>query len=858
MKHVLALAGVLVVIRMSGQFDGEQGMAPVERIGAIGDVLPGDLNGDGLTDLVVAGGWPCVVAKYIATEDGHFAPPETLVDYTGDFPTPQVSRKGALLMDIDVDGDKDIVYQRSNGPTFLLENTGSGDLAEATILFTDLHSALDGMRAGDLDGDGDEDLVMLRDWYPDNRIAAYVNNGGGEMAFAGYIGDLTDAGDRFDLGDTDGDSDIDVIASRGDNDNQGLLWFENNGTGSFGPAMVLVDGSNGEIEDLEMGDVDGDLIADVLFRAGPGTVGLHLSSGPDGASTILYSSPDGVLGGGIGLGDMNADGTLDVVIAESVSTGNSGNHLVSCLANAGDGSFDTAPATLITPVFSGPFVSSWGFRAVDIDNDGLTDLLDATPMFEDGSVTGSLYYYKGVPSGTMSAPSLVNRRVDLNGLLLGDVDGDGDLDAVTCTDAGRNLPLLLRGSGTGSFERPDTVTSQDVLIGNTIVRAGYSGMELRDIDGDGSDDILFNSWYHAADTGGSGLNTVIGWMRNSGEGRFADPVFLSGDGSEPRMADLDGDGEEDIVFIEGYNVAWRRSLGGGEFDATIFLSGASTHSIACADFDGDGDEDILSAHPSALATILTNGGNGLFTEALLFGVSTEQHELMAVDLDNDGWPDVVRGEADMSPIRWYRNLGAGEMALPVTLLQLTTSGPQLNFWTFCDVDQDDDADLIFTMADQSGIYWVQNLGNGQFAEWSALAVVHGEPHDLAWGDIDGDGSMDLAYTFHPDSVLGEFSYNPGWLRSNGMPMGLDTGGHWHQAAITPDPYCGSATFVLAAPLAGSDLMLLLDGSGRTLREQPGQGSERIIVSTSGLSTGTYMVLIVESGVSRLIGRLLVE
>src|SRR5262245_30664858 len=274
-----------------------------------------------------------------------------------------------------------------------------------------------------------------------------------------YQGDQANA-----LGDVDGDGDLDAVTANPNSPNQLLI---NDGTGHFTPTEMTI--TPFRSVDIALGDVNGDDHLDVLFvTAGQGTQ-LQINNGNGG-----FNSPITLVAGGappssaIALGDINGDGFLDAVIANSSPSTLAPNQV---LLGDGHGNFTVAiPLPMITSTSN----KSTDVALGDVNGDGHLDILFAT----DGQGTQLLLNGAGLPS-ILPGGSPASR-----GIALGDVDGDGDLDALVANFNAPNLPpahnQLLTNDGTGHFTSTDLPgdpqPSVDIVLG--------------DVDGDGDLDAL--------------------------------------------------------------------------------------------------------------------------------------------------------------------------------------------------------------------------------------------------------------------------------------------------------------------------------------------------------------------------------
>ena len=160
----------------------------------------------------------------------------------------------------------------------------------------------------------------------------------------------------------------------------------------------------------------------------------------------------------------------------------------------------------------------------------------------------------------------------------GDLDGDGDIDALVTNYSGGNVSVLLN-DGAGSFP------TSSIPVG-TIPR----GLGIGDLDGDGDLDFV------AGNYGSDNLTVMLG----NGDGTFTQAAGspLATGGSDPValvLVDLDGDLHLDIAVTnnDNNNVAILLNNGSAGFTAAPpAATGNAPRGIATGDFDGDGDADL--------------------------------------------------------------------------------------------------------------------------------------------------------------------------------------------------------------------------------------------------------------------------
>ena len=264
----------------------------------------------------------------------------------------------------------------------------------------------------------------------------------------------------------------------------------------------------------------------------------------------------------VALGDVNADGRLDIVTAN----GNSDD--VSVLLGDGDGTFQ---AQQTYDVGDHPYSVALG----DVDGNDRLDIVTANQNSDDVSVRrnrgNGISFRRARHLGVGDAPYSV---------ALGDVDGDGDLDIVTANENSDNVSVRL-GRGNGSFLRQQTFGVGD----------SPDSVALGDVNGDGDLDIVVANAY----------SDDVSVRLGNGDGTFrAQQTFGVGDSPESVvLGDVNGDGNLDILTANGLsnNVSLRLGNGDGTFPVhQTFGVGAGSNSVALGDLNGDGVLDIVTAN----------------------------------------------------------------------------------------------------------------------------------------------------------------------------------------------------------------------------------------------------------------------
>lgn len=439
------------------------------------DIETADLTGDGWKDVIVA----------TAESDNWIY---FVGDSAGGFEAARVLRAGHGPMsmqaaNLDGDGDLDvIVVARESLEACVYLNPNDGSFVQPIVIdmvdpVTVSPSFTTHLETGDLDNDDDLDLVIgVRCDFEDTYVLSVrLNNGNGTFApptlypcqrypVVVHLMDINN--DGFD----------DLLYMDGEFEYR-FRFRLNNGDGTFG----LVNSRHivgGEVTTMQTVDIDNDGDMDVLVDAGFFDIAIMMNQGGGNFAPPIYHEIEDGGTDGFNLGDFDADGNLDLLTPSGVqgypqiSFGN------------GDGSFGAA-----FTVPTGRSVQS--FAVGHLDGDGHLDFASYYNLDETG-----LGVRRGRGDGNFFPANLYHGSFDwgdnTSTLQLGDVDGDGHLDAVNATFGAQDFSFW-KGNGDGTFHE--------------VVRYGVGqnayDIELGDFNGDGLIDAAvttqtaYGSWWYA-------------------------------------------------------------------------------------------------------------------------------------------------------------------------------------------------------------------------------------------------------------------------------------------------------------------------------------------------------------------------
>jgi VCBS repeat protein len=327
-------------------------------------------------------------------------------------------------------------------------------------------------------------------------------------------------------------------------------------------------------------------------------------------------------------GDLNGDGTSDLIGISSNDNMFSPNFTVFVLLSSGDGTFQS-------PITSEPQGGSVSSAAVgDFNGDGKLDLvLAVTPRsvhFQGPSIV-SIWLGKG--DGTFQSPLEFVAGSLLIFVAVADFDRDSKLDLAVVSFTGVSI---IPGKGDGTFQ-----SQQDI----GIVPSPKS-LAAGDFNGDGKTDLA------VATT--SGISILLG----KGDGSFQPAASISDQFGFDLIAlgDFNGDGLTDLAASSIRGVSVLLGIGDGTFQAPVTdVATGGLSPFVTADFNGDGKADLAGISLFTKdVSVLWGNGDGTFMIGPILNAAEGARSLISGDLNGDGQPDLAVVNSSLNNI--YINL----------------------------------------------------------------------------------------------------------------------------------------------------------------------------------------------------------
>jgi hypothetical protein len=350
----------------------------------------------------------------------------------------------------------------------------------------------------------------------------------------------------------------------------------------------------------------------------------------------------------------------------------------------------------------------------DLDSDGDMDIITAGGL--------GMNWFENQGHGTFVARELNQDSGFATDTQVMDMDADGDMDIVI---NGLFNIFLYKNDGNQNFTLGQLTTTDNQV----------DGLALADFDGNGLPDVVYSNY--------SAHEVYI--LYNKGALVFQSATISNTHLFKCQVADVEHDGDLDIISHDESIMYCILNTGGGTFQTQTILNGNGIADFTAADFDGDGDIDLTTQETDVINLYLQNGGLQFSKQTLPNLTPGYQHLTTPADYDGDHDIDLLL--LGYYEVNIMENDGHANFAQRESVhLQYPYSN---NIERAGDADLDNDGDLDFFGVGGYGLTLFKNTTLGEafpFAEQPFPGFVALTSGDSDWADYDNDGDLDLLAT----------------------------------------------------------------------------------------------------------------
>ena len=587
-----------------GRGDGSFDSPLVQPISSPRYLATADFDLDGHLDFVTADGWNSVSVVFGQGSEGFgeeatigFASPNLDALVAGDFngdSIPDValsySETGGVVQIL---GNGDRTFQAGQQIAVLPLTTGGGGQTQQIVAPTPirLHFYADG---GDFNADGYDDLVVVGS---ESSNLSVLLGGPDGLNLTNHHG-LRDDGNALDVKvvDANDDGHLDVFVR----DYRDTHLYRGRGDGSFDLGQLIPI----DVEDVAIIDVNRDGHSDLLGLDRSGFVSVLANTNDSYDLPLAFPRTESSAAVAATLADFNEDGVSDLVIAHRMDN-------LTVLRGLPDGSFERDSRLQLAAAGA-----SYDIISVDLDDDGILDLLTANP----GSASWN--WLRGLGEASFAEPVMF-RDLNAHSIAADDINDDGRLDVVVGHGAYQGLSVWL-GTEDGLPELSSRIPLPESRITKTLV--------LGDLNEDEILDIVAHS-----------LAGEITLLKGDGAGGFSAGETIDASAGSLLVEDLNADTHLDLAVTSG-GVAIYYGAGDGTFEAPVSVTESLHPSVnAAGDVNQDGKPDLLAWSRSFDHPVLLIQRDGEFD-----AIATELPEFLQWafirDVNADGNADLLGGD----------------------------------------------------------------------------------------------------------------------------------------------------------------------------------------------------------------------
>jgi hypothetical protein len=435
-------------------------------------------------------------------------------------------------------------------------------------------------------------------------------------------------------------------------------------------------------------------------------------------------------------------------------------------------------------------------KSADFNNDGFEDMVCGAQIWEGSKYIYQIKIFINNEDGSYKSPVAINCLSRIRDIAVGDFDNDGWVDLVVLTKNGQDLEIIMnQGDGLFVWERlyPYYGASSQTIISmdknndglDDILLTDYLSLNIYLSNGDGTfalgnaysdfdfiqipldiqgsliswdvnhdeyqDVLIYGSKVIYTDSVNYYFQPIIATYINNGDttmqpgvetpyGNTIDDRFISFD-----IGNFNTDSEIDLLMTDFQN---KRSIltnnGDGSFSENISFVKDYSLPVSCGDVNGDGYSDIIISYSqnATLSVMLNNGSNDIsFADSVNYSGKfslnpTFKIKLFISDLNNNGYDDIILYDWTVSTIF---NHGDGSFPVDNTVGGMGTDA----FDILADDFNGDGAVDLMTIDASRSLYLKYNDGNGNFSNLQSMNCYLNDPRGIISGDFNADEIVDF-------------------------------------------------------------------------------------------------------------------
>ena len=790
-------------------------------------IVAADFNNDTHLDIAVANIAANDVRILLSDADGNFSSQHTYFTGNGSRPI------SIAVADFNNDGRIDITVANVQTSTVgVLLGHGNGTFQNQKTFSTGAYSFPTSLAVGDLDKDGNMDIVVANRETGEEHILVLLGDGHGNFSNHGkYITETGSVLCYVAIGHFNNDSQLDMAAANYGTQEIGI--FLGYGDGTFSNQRNYPTTNNSRPISITKGDFNNDNLTDlVVANYGTQIVGIFLANMETNfVDNNTYSTGSAAFPSSIALADFTDDRQLDVVV------GNDGTHDIDLLINDGKGHFSIQTV----------YVGDSGFRPTsividDFNNDTRLDLAMANSAADTitllyGENNGTFPNFKVFPTGIDSGPQSI---------AAGEFNNDNRTDMVVA---------YFNSGSVGLFLKIDTGALQSMQDLSTETGSKPHGLTVADFDNDGRLDIA------VANNGKANIEFFFGF----GNGSFSETVTVFvGKGIFPQWvgsSDFNNDRHLDVVVSDNASpTPVIVLLGDGNRSFRVVTTNGVDRAYmgAVGDFNGDGQLDTVLCQPwtDAIAVLL-GYGNGTFIAPMIYPTGDESVPISITvgDFNNDSRLDIAVVNSNNRNIGVF--LGHGDGTFANQTLYSTDPYGLPSSATTGDFDNDGQLDIAIAINGSNSLGVLFGLGNGTF--WPLTIYRAGDGSLVQWidaVDINNDGRLDIVVTNTDHSNLGIILGHTGRTFFNRItyPTGINS----YPFSIGLGDFNNDSRIDVVVSNMLSDNMGILLGYASvdfvsTAATSIGEGSQPVSIAVGDFNHDTHLdVVVADSGTDNII------